>query len=502
MSTKEIAAKILAKFFVWKIKKWSKKPVQTQKKVFRNLIFKAKKTLFGKDHNFSQVQTHKDFVKNVKVKDYEGLATYIKKVVDGEENILWPGKPLYFAKTSGTTSGIKHIPITKESMPTHVNGSRDAIFHYIKETGKTGFLNKKVIFLQGSPLLNEINGIKTGRLSGIVAHYTPSYLRKNVMPSWETNCIEDWEEKVNEISKETIKEDMAVIGGIPPWVQMYFENLKKTANKNTITEIFPNFQLFVYGGVNFEPYRAVFNKLLGKKIDSIEYFPASEGFFAYQDSQKSNELLLQLNSGIFYEFIKLEEMELSEPKRFTVENVEIGVNYVLIISTSAGLWAYNTGDTISFTSLAPHKILVTGRYKHFISAFGEHVIANEVEKSLKKALEKIDLRVNEFTVAPEINPEKGLPFHQWWIEFDNIPNHTDLETFANCLDQNMQEYNTYYKDLIEGKVLKELEIVALRKDSFKNYMKKKGKLGGQNKLPRLSNDRKIAEEIEEWKEKK
>ena len=495
MSVKEFLAKILAKYFVWKIRKWSKRPIQTQKKVFRNLILKAKETSFGKNHNFNEINSHTDFVKNVKVKDYEGLLPYFNRLVKGEENVLWPGKPLYFAKTSGTTSGVKHIPITKDSMPTHINASRDAIFHYINETGKTAFLNKKVIFLQGSPVLEEISGIKTGRLSGIVAHFTPPYLRRNISPSWDVNCIEDWEEKVKEISLETIKEDMAVIGGIPPWVQMYFEKLKQLSKKKNMSEIFPNFHLFVYGGVNFEPYRNTFNDLIGKEIDSIEYFPASEGFFAYQDSQKSNELLLQINSGIFYEFIKLDEMNMKSPTRFTVKNVEVGINYVLIISTSAGLWAYNTGDTIAFTSLFPHKIIVTGRYKHFISAFGEHVIANEVEKALKQSLKRSLLKVNEFTVAPLINPKKGLPFHQWWVEFENTPNKEEVERLASSLDKNMQMQNAYYKDLVEGKVLKKLEIIVLKKDTFKKYMKKKGKLGGQNKLPRLSNDRKIVEQI-------
>ena len=495
MSVKEFLAKILAKYFVWKIRKWSKRPIQTQKKVFRNLILKAKETSFGKNHNFSEINSHKDFVKNVRVKDYEGLLPYFNRLVKGEENVLWPGKPICFAKTSGTTSGVKHIPITKDSMPTHINASRDAIFHYINETGKTAFLNKKVIFLQGSPVLEEISGIKTGRLSGIVAHFTPPYLRRNISPSWDVNCIEDWEEKVKEISLETIKEDMAVIGGIPPWVQMYFEKLKQLSKKKNMSEIFPNFHLFVYGGVNFEPYRNMFNDLIGKEIDSIEYFPASEGFFAYQDSQKSNELLLQINSGIFYEFIKLDEMNMKSPTRFTVKNVEVGINYVLIISTSAGLWAYNTGDTIAFTSLFPHKIIVTGRYKHFISAFGEHVIANEVEKALKQSLKRSLLKVNEFTVAPLINPKKGLPFHQWWVEFENTPNKEEVERLASSLDKNMQMQNAYYKDLVEGKVLKKLEIIILKKDTFNKYMKKKGKLGGQNKLPRLSNDRKIVEEI-------
>jgi|TARA_B110000444_G_scaffold29340_1_gene24440 hypothetical protein len=495
MSLKELGARFLAKFFVWRIRKWSKNPSQTQRTVFKKLIKRGKHTRFGEDHNFNNIKTHKDFTKHVKVKDYEELKPYVDRVVKGEKDVLWPGRPLYFAKTSGTTSGFKYIPITKDSMPTHINGSRDAIFHYIEETGNTEFLNKKVIFLQGSPLLGETNGIKTGRLSGIVAHYTPSYLRKNIMPSWENNCIEDWEEKVKEITKETIKEDMAVIGGIPPWVQMYFEKLRKESDEKIISKIFPNFRLFVYGGVNYEPYRNTFNELIGKKIDSIEYFPASEGFFAYQDSQKSNGLLLQLNSGIFYEFIKLEEMNQKEPKRHTVENIEMGVNYTLIISTTAGLWSYNTGDTVSFVSLIPHRLIVTGRYTHFISAFGEHVIAGEVENSLKKATEEHAFKINEFTVAPNINPKKGLPFHQWWIEFEEPLKESEIGKLEMDLDENMRAQNSYYNDLIKGKVLKPLEIVVLKKGTFKNYMKKKGKLGGQNKLPRLSNDRKIVEEI-------
>ena len=495
MTIKEVMARCLSHLYVWRIRKWSRNPLTTQKKVLKNLISKAKDTSFGKDHNFEKIKSYKDFVLNTEIKDYEGLKPYIKRVLSGEKNVLWPGKPMYFAKTSGTTSGVKYIPISKDSMPTHTKGSRDAIFHYIKETGKTAFLNKKVIFLQGSPVLEKINGIKTGRLSGIIAHVTPRYLKANIMPSWETNCIEDWEKKVNEISKETIKEDMAVIGGIPPWVQMYFEALKEVGNKDVVSEIFPNFNLFVYGGVNFEPYKKNFQKLIGKEIDSIEYYPASEGFFAYQNAQKSKGLLLCLNSGIYYEFIELSEMKRKHPIRHNVATVRTGVNYVLIISSSAGLWAYNTGDTIAFISLSPHKIIVTGRYEHFISAFGEHVIGSEVEGALKEAMKFSELSINEFTVAPKINPEEGLPCHEWWIEFDVLPTKKEIGQFAKKLDQYLRIRNAYYKDLIDGKVLKELEIVVVKKDAFKNYMKQIGKLGGQNKLPRLSNDRKIVEEI-------
>ena len=496
MTIKEAIAKALATLYVWRIRKKSKTPLKTQNKVLEKLIAKAKKTSFGKDHSFEKIKSYKDFVLKTEVKDYEALRPYIERVVGGEKNVLWPGKPVYFAKTSGTTSGAKYIPITRDSMPTHTKGSRDAIFHYIAETGKTEFLNKKAIFLQGSPVLEKINGIKTGRLSGIIAHVTPWYLKANIMPAWETNCIEDWEKKVSEITKETIKEDMAVIGGIPPWVQMYFEALKEMGNKATVSEIFPSFNLFVYGGVNFEPYKKTFQKLIGKTTDSIEYYPASEGFFAYQNSQKSKGLLLRLNSGIYYEFIELKEMGKNTPTRHNVGSVKRGVNYVLVISSSAGLWAYNTGDTVAFVSLCPHKIIVTGRYKHFISAFGEHVIGSEVEGALKEALKSSSLNINEFTVAPKISPEEGLSCHEWWIEFGVLPEEKEVSVFAKKLDQKLRTRNTYYKDLIDGKVLKELEIVVVKKNAFTNYMKQIGKLGGQNKLPRLSNDRKIVEGIE------
>ena len=498
-SIKETLIKIYAKHVVRKTAKWSSNPVKTQEKVMKKLVSKAKKTKFGKDHSFEKITTYNDFSREIPITDYEGIRPYIEKVIKGNKNILWPGKPIYFAKTSGTTSGEKYIPITKDSIPFHVKGSVDATMHYILETNNTAFLNKKIIFLQGSPVLKKLNGIKTGRLSGIVAHYTPAFLRKNTMPSWETNCIEDWGKKVEKISQETLKEEMAAIGGIPPWVVMYFEKLLSLSGKQTITEIFPDFSLFVYGGVNFAPYKNVFKKLIGKNIDSIEYYPASEGFFAYQDSQRNEGLLIQLNSGIFYEFIEISEMTKSNPKRISIKNVELDKNYVLIISTNAGLWGYNTGDTVAFVSLNPYRIIVTGRYKHFISAFGEHVIGSEVENALKKATNDTKIVVKEFTVAPLINPEKGLPFHQWWIEFVGTISIKEIAVLQQKLDENLKEINSYYSDLIKGKVLKPLEIVVVKENGFKNYMEMEGKLGGQNKLPRLSNDRLIVEKMMPFK---
>ena len=498
-SIKEILIKIYAKHVVRKTAKWSSNPVKTQEKVMKRLVSKAKKTKFGKDHSFDKITTYNDFSREIPITDYEGIRPYIEKVIKGKKNILWPGKPIYFAKTSGTTSGEKYIPITKDSIPFHVKGSVDATMHYIVETNNTSFLNKKIIFLQGSPVLENLNGINTGRLSGIVAHYTPAFLRKNTMPSWETNCIEDWETKVEKVSQETLNEEMAAIGGIPPWVVMYFEKLIALSGKKTIKEIFPSFSLFVYGGVSFAPYKKIFRKLIGKKIDSIEYYPASEGFFAYQDSQKEEGLLIQLNSGIFYEFIETSKMHSSNPKRITIKDVELHKNYVLIISTNAGLWGYNTGDTVAFVSLEPYKLIVTGRFKHFISAFGEHVIGSEVEKALKKATEETGTNIKEFTVAPLISPKKGLPFHEWWIEFDTTPTQKEIKELSAKIEDSLKELNSYYKDLIIGKVLKPLEIVVVQKNGFKKYMEKEGKLGGQNKLPRLSNNRAIVEKMSSLK---
>ncbi len=491
MSLKSFAAKIFARNIARKTAVWVNNPIETQNKVFSSLIAAAKETDFGQDHNFSEIETHSDFVKRVPIRDYEALKGYVEKVVDGKKDVLWPGKPHYFAKTSGTTSGVKYIPITKESIKYQIEASRNAILNYIHETGKADFVDGRMIFLQGSPEMKEKNGIKIGRLSGISAHYVPNYLQKNRLPSWETNCIEDWDTKVNAIVEETINEDMTVIAGIPSWVQMYFEKLNAKSNKK-IGELFKGFQLFIYGGVNYEPYRAKFENLIGRRVDSIELFPASEGFFAYQNSQIEKGMLLLLNSGIFYEFVKAEDFFSDSPERLTLKDVEVGVNYVMIISTNAGLWAYNLGDTIQFISLKPYKIIVSGRIKHFISAFGEHVIGKEVEEAMRQAIAGTDARINEFTVAPQINPaEKELPYHEWLIEFEKSP--SDMKKFIDLLDTALQNQNSYYFDLIDGKILQPLKVTSIKKGGFQDYMKSIGKLGGQNKVQRLSNDRKVAE---------
>jgi len=491
-SLKALLAKPFAKYIQLKVRSWINHPVATQKKVFHYLISEAKTTKFGIDHDYLNIKSYNDFQEKVPIRDYEGLRPYVDLVVSGEENILWKGKPIYFAKTSGTTSGAKYIPITKQSMPYHVEAARNAILMYVAETGNSDFVGGKMIFLQGSPVLSDTNGIKTGRLSGIVAHFVPGYLQKNRMPSWETNCIEDWETKVDAIIDETINENMTIISGIPSWVQMYFEKLQERSGKK-VAELFKNFSLFIYGGVNFEPYKAKFENLIGQKIDGIELYPASEGFFAYQDTRDQKGMLLLLNSGIFYEFVKADEFFNESPKRLTIENVELDVNYVMIISTNAGLWAYNLGDTVEFTSLKPFRIIVTGRIKHFISAFGEHVIGKEVEQALQEGIIKMGASISEFTVAPQITPDSGLPYHEWFIEFEDSP--MDQTKLADLIDASLQSQNSYYKDLISGNILQQLKITPVKKDGFKTYMKSIGKFGGQNKLPRLSNDRKIADTL-------
>ncbi len=495
MSLKSVFAIPFAKQAIKKVHKWANNPHKTQEKVFNELISKAKNTAFGKEHDFKSIKNYNDFKARVKVQDYEGLRTYVDRIVAGEKDVLWKGKPLYFAKTSGTTSGAKYIPITKESMPTHIKAARNAMLFYIAEKKDASFVNGKMIFLQGSPVLEVKNGIQLGRLSGIVAHYVPQYLLKNRLPSWETNCIEDWDTKVNAIVEETVDENMSVISGIPSWVQMYFEKLIEKTGK-PISEIFPNFNFFVYGGVNFEPYKNKFESLIGKKIDYIELYPASEGFIAYQDSQTEPGMLLQLNSGIFYEFIPVAEFYDENPTRISLKDVKIDVNYVIILNTNAGLWGYNIGDTVEFTSTKPYRIKVTGRIKHFISAFGEHVIGKEVEKALNDSIKGTKITISEFTVAPQVNPESGLAYHEWFIEFENEPE--NLEEFATKVDASMQDQNIYYQDLIGGKVLRTLVIRKVKKGGFHEYMKSIGKFGGQNKIPQLSDNRKIADVLQNF----
>jgi hypothetical protein len=471
--------------------------VALQHQTLLQLVKKAAETSFGKEHRLAEVHTHADLIRQVPIRDYEGLKPWFERVKNGEAHVLWPGKPLYLAKTSGTTSGTKYIPITADSMPNHIKSARNALLAYIHETGNTGFINGKMIFLQGSPVLQEIHGIQVGRLSGLVYHHVPGYLLRNRLPSYETNCIEDWEEKVATIARETVQEPMSLISGIPPWVLMYFEKLKEISGKAYIKDLFPTFSLFVYGGVNYEPYRSKMEEMIGKRIDSVETYPASEGFIAFQDSQKSPGLLLNVNSGIYFEFIPVSEYYDPSPRRLSLADVDTTTNYALVLHSNAGLWGYSIGDTVRFVSLNPYRIIVTGRIKHFISAFGEHVIGEEVELAMQQAADEAGIHIIEFTVAPQVTPPQGgLPYHEWLVEFEKQPE--NMDDFAVRLDHFLQQKNIYYRDLITGNVLTTLHITPIIQGGFRQYMKEKGKLGGQNKVPRLSNDRIIADELSRW----
>ena len=492
MNLKSLLAKPFANYIYNKTQKSALTALADQDEILKNLLKIGKSTEFGKDHHLIDVNSHQNFSQAVPIRDYEQMKPYIEQIKEGKHNVLWKGKPIYLAKTSGTTSGVKYIPITKESIPNHINTARNALLCYMGETGNTAFANGKMIFLSGSPELERVSGIPTGRLSGIVNHHIPSYLRANQLPSYETNCIEDWETKLDKIVAETLHQNMTLISGIPPWMQMYFDRLIEKGDKK-IADLFPNFSIMVQGGVNFEPYKAKLFESIGKKIDSIELFPASEGFFAFQDSQHAEGLLLNTNSGIFFEFIPADQIFSENPSRLTLREVELGVNYALIINSNAGLWGYNLGDTIKFVNLNPYRLVVSGRIKHFISAFGEHVIGEEVEYALLKAANELGVSVTEFTVAPMIQQGEGKSYHEWFIEFEKEP--ASMAEFAEKVDQQLRVKNVYYDDLIKGNILEKLKISPIRRNGFIDYMKSIGKLGGQNKVPRLSNDRAIANEL-------
>jgi hypothetical protein len=493
MNLKSLLAKPFANYIYNKTQKSALTALEDQDEILKNLLKVGRLTEFGKAHHFKAINSHQEYIQAVPIRDYEQIKPYIELIKEGKQNVLWKGKPIYLAKTSGTTSGVKYIPITKESIPNHINTARNAILCYMGETGNTAFANGKMIFLSGSPELERVADIPTGRLSGIVNHHIPSYLRSNQLPSYETNCIEDWETKLDRIVAETFNQNMTLISGIPPWMQMYFDRLIEKGDKK-IADLFPNFSLMVQGGVNFEPYKAKLFESIGKKIDSIELFPASEGFFAFQDSQHSEGLLLNTNSGIFYEFIPADQIFSDNPTRLTLREVKVGENYALIINSNAGLWSYNLGDTIKFVSLNPYRLVVSGRIKHFISAFGEHVIGEEVEYALLKAAGELNVSVTEFTVAPLIQQGEGKSYHEWFIEFEKEPE--SMSEFAEKIDQQLRLKNVYYEDLITGNILEKLRITPIRRNGFIDYMKSIGKLGGQNKVPRLSNDRTIANDLQ------
>ncbi|MEM6272481.1 MAG: GH3 auxin-responsive promoter family protein [Bacteroidota bacterium] len=470
--------------------------VASQHRTLKQLIYKATNTQFGQDHGFAGIASPADFRARVPVRNYEAGRKYFDAIRDGQSDVTWPGKPLYLAKTSGTTSGAKYIPITRDSIRYQIKGARDALLLYIHETGNSAFLDGRMMFLSGSPVLDtNDHGLKVGRLSGIVNHFVPSYLRRNQVPTYATNCIEEWEQKVDKILDETLPEDLRLISGIPPWVQMYFERLEERTGEKPL-ERWPNLSLFAQGGVDFSPYEGVFRNYFDERIDILELFPASEGFFALQDKMPSQGLLLNLAYGMYYEFIPMAEYGNEHPTRLGLEDVELDTQYALIVSSNAGLWAYDIGDTVKFVSKNPHRLKVTGRVKHFISAFGEHVIVEEVNRAMIHACEQHGAEIVEFTVAPQLAGGEGDSFHEWLVEFRQSP--PDEAAFSTTLDAELRRQNSYYDDLRNGNMLRAAVVRKIQLNATREYMRAIGKLGGQNKFPRLSNNRKIADWLQDY----
>lgn len=470
------------------------KAIKNQSKIFQQLITKGKLTQFGADHDFKSIKTIQDYQARVQINDYEGLKHYFDQVHSGKMNVLWPGLPKYLAKTSGTTSGTKYIPLTKPSIPNHINSARNALFSYIYHSKSSAIFDGQMLFLSGSPVLTKENGILVGRLSGIVNHEIPSWMTKNKLPNHELNMLEPWEHKIDRLVEDIVSKNLTTISGIPPWIQMFLERVLDFTGKSSIAEVFPNLDLYIHGGVNFKPYKPKIAALIGRDICYIETYPASEGFIAYQDNPDHDELRLICNSGIYYEFVKPSDLGLNNAARLGLEEVRVGEDYAIILTSNAGLWSYLIGDIIEFTSLNPYKIKVTGRVSQFISAFGEHVISSEVDYAMQVALSKHQFELVEYAVAPQVNPiEQDKAYHEWFIEFKNPPH--NIAEIAQTISSALESKNTYYKDLIKGNMLACAKISCVRKDGFKDYLISIGKYGEQFKVPRLSNDRKVADAL-------
>lgn len=495
MRIKEWIARLWAAQRVRSLTNMGKHALEIQQQLWKDLIAIGKNTSFGQEHDFKNITSISDFQKRVPVRSYEDLLPWINRAKAGELNVLWKGKARYFAKTSGTTAGAKFLPISTESIPNHIRGARDLLLSAIYHTGSADFLGGKMLFLSGSPALEKLpSQIPVGRLSGIVNHWIPAYLKTNQIPDYTTNCIEGWEEKIQTILKQALTVDLRFISGIPPWVLQFLDLAKQKTGKTPL-QLWPNLSLYVQGGVDFRPYQPMFDEYFNQKVTILETFPASEGFFAIQDQPDKPDLLLLADNGIAYEFIPLAEYGKPDAPRLWLGEVNTHTQYAMIISTNSGLWAYDIGDTVRFTSLNPPRIRVSGRVKQFLSAFGEHIIEEEVNTALTQALNKTQSKMIDCTVAPLVL-ETGFR-HDWFIEFENPP--LDPIYFLTTLDILLREQNPYYDDLRKGNILLPPRLFTLKSGACNEYMRSKGRLGGQNKFNRLTNSRTIASQLEPFK---
>lgn len=481
----------------WRIENWSRHPVAVQREVLQELVTAAQHTALGKKYKFSNLFTLKEFKKNVPIHSYEDIKPYIERMMEGEENILWNTPINWFAKSSGTTADkSKFIPISEESLQdNHFKASKDVLTSYYNNFPGSDLLTGKSLVVGGSHQLNKMSEeIQYGDLSAVLMQNTPFWGQWLRTPELSIALLDEWEEKIEQLAAITAEENVTSLAGVPTWTLLLLKKILAIKGKSTIIEVWPNLELYITGGVSFVPYREQFDKIVGKKINYLEIYNASEGFFAGQQSPDDDGMLLFTEHGIFYEFMPADQYEQKNPLTIGLDRVAIGKNYALVISTTGGLWRYLVGDTIQFTSLNPYKIKVTGRLKHFMNAFGEEVIVDNSDRAIAMAAVKTDSIVNDYTAAPVYFSEHANGAHEWLIEFEKAP--ADLKQFIIELDQALKSCNSDYEAKRHKDIALRLPIVhILPKGHFTKWLQSKNKVGGQHKVPRLSNERIILEEI-------
>jgi len=487
----------LARMRLWRIDAWKHHPIDAQREVLQDLVTAGQYTEFGRKYGFSSLFNLRDFKQTVPIHEYEDIKPYIERMMNGEQNVLWNTPVYWFAKSSGTTSEkSKFIPVSDESLEDgHYKAAKDVLTMYYAFNPESDLLTGKGLVLGGSHTINPINAeAQYGDLSAVLLQNSPIWGRWLRTPELSIALMDEWESKIEMLAQSTIKENVTSISGVPTWTLVLFRRILEITGKNCIADVWPNLELYMHGGVSFTPYRDQFHKLIGKPIHYLEMYNASEGFFAAQESPAEKGMLLFTDHGIFMEFMPVDEYGKQNPETIGLKEVEIGKNYALVISTNGGLWRYLLGDTIQFVSLNPFKIKVSGRVKHFINAFGEEVIVENTDKAIAMACEQTGAVVNDYTAAPVYFSEGSNGGHEWLVEFEKAPH--NLEQFIDVLDASLKSVNSDYeakrhKDIALRKPI----LRPLQKGAFASWLKSKGKLGGQHKVPRLSNDRKIIEEI-------
>lgn len=498
---------IINSIVTWFIKKrihqidlFRKYPLEVQNEWFEKLINSAKDTEWGLKYDYKSIKTVQQYKERVPVQDYENLKHYVERLKKGEQNLLWPSEIKWFAKSSGTTNDkSKFIPISSESLEEcHYKGGTDMLSIHCNNFPDTKIFSGKSLMMGGSQRINEFNEEQSyGDLSAIIMHNMPAWAQFFRSPDLSVALMENWEEKLEKMADITSKENITNIAGVPSWTLVLAKKILEKTGKQHLLEVWPNLELFMHGGVSFTPYREQFKQLIpSDKMRYLETYNASEGFFGIEDIPGSSDLLLMLDYGIFYEFMPLSELGKEFPKTLQLDEVELNTSYAMVISTNGGLWRYILGDTVKFTHLYPFRIRITGRTKHFINAFGEELMVENADKALAEACKQTGASINDYTAAP-IYMQHGSGGHEWLIEFEKAP--ADLENFKKILDNELKKLNSDYEaKRFNGYILKEPQIISVPKDTFKNWLKHKGKLGGQHKVPRLSNTREYIDEIKSF----